>query len=243
MQPARQPQRQGIGQWRAGPAAHPVEQRPALARFQQIAHRRLIVNDLVVKSFPDIFNVEFTARMEDELDRVEAAEVNAKKILEGFYAPFSSELEAAAEGMLSMKGVGASTGIPCPQCGSELHIKVGKKTPMTLAHFGWGSGFNVLDDAALPAVLVGGEVRVDGWTAGGGVRAVLEASQCRWDWLVDVTVYLTDMQRDFQAYNAVWAEYFPDINKAPCRTTLGITALPTPISIELKCVAHVPERR
>lgn len=89
----------------------------------------LIVNDLVVKSFPDIFNVEFTARMEDELDRVEAAEVNAKKILEGFYAPFSSELEAAAEGMLSMKGVGASTGIPCPQCGSELHIKVGKNGP------------------------------------------------------------------------------------------------------------------
>ena len=73
------------------------------------------------------------------------------------------------------------------------------------------------------------------------VRAVLEASHCRWEWLVDVTVYLTDMSRDFQAYNGVWAEYFPDINKAPCRTSLGISALPTPIAIELKCVAAYPE--
>ena len=69
------------------------------------------------------------------------------------------------------------------------------------------------------------------------VRAVLEASGARWEDLVDVTVYLTDMARDFRAYNAVWAEYFPDPAAAPCRTTLGITALPTPIAIELKCVA------
>ena len=69
------------------------------------------------------------------------------------------------------------------------------------------------------------------------VRAVLEASGARWEDLVDVTVYLTDMARDFHAYNAVWAEYFPDVATAPCRTTLGITALPTPIAIELKCVA------
>lgn len=69
------------------------------------------------------------------------------------------------------------------------------------------------------------------------VRSVLEASEARWEDLVDVTVYLTDMARDFPAYNAVWAEYFPDVDTAPCRTTLGITALPTPIAIELKCVA------
>ena len=69
------------------------------------------------------------------------------------------------------------------------------------------------------------------------VRAVLEASGARWEDLVDVTVYLTDMARDFNAYNAVWAEHFPDPATAPCRTTLGITALPTPIAIELKCVA------
>ncbi|MDR6992548.1 RidA family protein [Luteimonas sp. 3794] len=69
------------------------------------------------------------------------------------------------------------------------------------------------------------------------VRAVLEASGARWEDLVDVTVYLTDMAGDFAAYNATWAEYFPDPAIAPCRTTLGIEALPTPIAIELKCVA------
>ena len=73
------------------------------------------------------------------------------------------------------------------------------------------------------------------------VRAVLEASGASWEDLVDVTVYLTDMARDFKAYNAVWAEHFPDAGTAPCRTTLGITALPTPIAIELKCVAEVKE--
>ena len=71
------------------------------------------------------------------------------------------------------------------------------------------------------------------------VRAVLEASGARWEDLVDVTVYLTDMKHDFKAYNAVWAEYFPDIDTAPCRTTLGISALPTEIAIELKCVAAI----
>lgn len=71
------------------------------------------------------------------------------------------------------------------------------------------------------------------------VRAVLEASGARWEGLVDVTVFLTDMARDFKAYNAVWAEHFPDPAAAPCRTTLGITALPTPIAIELKCIARI----
>jgi 2-aminomuconate deaminase len=56
--------------------------------------------------------------------------------------------------------------------------------------------------------------------------------------LVDVTVYLTNMQHDFKIYNQIWAHYFPDAAFAPCRTTLGITALPTPIAIELKCIAH-----
>jgi 2-aminomuconate deaminase len=69
------------------------------------------------------------------------------------------------------------------------------------------------------------------------VRTVLEASGARWEDLVDVTVYLTDMARDFPVCNAVWAEHFPDPSSAPCRTTVGITALPTPIAIELKCIA------
>lgn len=73
------------------------------------------------------------------------------------------------------------------------------------------------------------------------VRAVLDASGARWEDLVDVTVYLTDMTHDFNAYNAVWKEFFPDAGTAPCRTTLGITALPTPIAIELKCIAALKE--
>ncbi len=73
------------------------------------------------------------------------------------------------------------------------------------------------------------------------VRTVLQASAAEWTDLVDVTIYLTDMARDFRAFNQVWAEYFPDPDSAPCRTTLGISALPTPIAIELKCVAAIKE--
>lgn len=72
------------------------------------------------------------------------------------------------------------------------------------------------------------------------VRAVLEASGARWQDLVDVTVFLTDMARDFAAYNRLYAEYFAGVDA--CRTTLGITALPTPIAIELKCVAWLGAR-
>lgn len=70
------------------------------------------------------------------------------------------------------------------------------------------------------------------------VRAVLQASGARWEDLVDVTVFLTDMARDFPVYNRLYAEYFAGIDA--CRTTLGITALPTPIAIELKCIAALP---
>ena len=67
------------------------------------------------------------------------------------------------------------------------------------------------------------------------VRTILEASGARWEDLVDVTVFLTDIGHDFAAYNRVYAEYFTTAQ--PCRTTIGITALPTPIAIELKCIA------
>ena len=69
------------------------------------------------------------------------------------------------------------------------------------------------------------------------VKAVLEASGAHWEDLVDVTVYLVDMQRDFPTFNRIWAEYFPA--DPPCRTTVSITALPTPIAIELKCMAVI----
>jgi 2-aminomuconate deaminase len=73
------------------------------------------------------------------------------------------------------------------------------------------------------------------------VKAVLESAGAGWNDLIDVTVYLTDMANDFPAYNRIWAEYFPDAGLAPCRTTLGITTLPTPIAIELKCIAAIKE--
>ncbi|WP_158753641.1 Rid family hydrolase [Dyella sp. S184] len=70
------------------------------------------------------------------------------------------------------------------------------------------------------------------------VRAVLTASGAAWADLVDVTVFLTDMQRDFATYNRLYAEYFVGVDA--CRTTLGISALPTLIAIELKCIAALP---
>jgi 2-aminomuconate deaminase len=111
---------------------------------------------------------------------------------------------------------------------------VGPRTPGTNAIPG-----NVHDaDGALIAYDIEAQCR----QVFANVRAVLEASGARWEDLVDVTVFLTDMSRDFVAYNRVYAEYFADPATAPCRTTLGITALPTPIAIELKCVAVLRAR-
>ena len=69
------------------------------------------------------------------------------------------------------------------------------------------------------------------------VRLILEASGTKWENLVDVTVYLTNMKDDFHAYNRIYAEYFKD--NQPCRTTVEVNALPTPIAIELKCIATI----
>ncbi|HYD21313.1 MAG TPA: Rid family hydrolase [Flavipsychrobacter sp.] len=69
------------------------------------------------------------------------------------------------------------------------------------------------------------------------VRIVLEESGSSWDKLVDVTVFLVDMKRDFQTYNRIYAEYFKD--NQPCRTTVAINSLPTAIAIELKCIAEI----
>jgi len=68
------------------------------------------------------------------------------------------------------------------------------------------------------------------------VRYVLEASGSRWENLVDVTVFLTNM-KDFAIYNQIYKEYFPNPTTQPCRTTVEVNALPTPIAIEVKCIA------
>lgn len=71
------------------------------------------------------------------------------------------------------------------------------------------------------------------------VRAILEDAGARWEQLVDVTVYLTDMQNDFARFNQIYAEHFKD--HQPCRTTVEVGALPTPIAVELKCIAWLED--
>jgi 2-aminomuconate deaminase len=69
------------------------------------------------------------------------------------------------------------------------------------------------------------------------VRSIVEESGSSWENIVDVTVFLTNMKDDFAIYNKLWAEYFSD--NPPCRTTIEIKSLPTPIAIELKVVATI----
>lgn len=69
------------------------------------------------------------------------------------------------------------------------------------------------------------------------IRYILEDAGSSWDKLLDVTVFLTNMKDDFAAYNRIYAEYFKD--NQPCRTTIEIKSLRTPIAIELKCIAII----
>ena len=72
------------------------------------------------------------------------------------------------------------------------------------------------------------------------VKNILEEAGAAWNDLIDVTVYLTNMKDDFPVYNRLWAEYFHE--NPPCRTTVEINCLPTPIAIELKCIAHISDK-
>jgi len=67
------------------------------------------------------------------------------------------------------------------------------------------------------------------------VKYILEEAGSHWDKLIDITVFLTNMKNDFSTYNRIWAESFKE--NPPCRTTIEVTSLPTPIAIELKCIA------
>jgi 2-aminomuconate deaminase len=69
------------------------------------------------------------------------------------------------------------------------------------------------------------------------IKNILEASGSNWNKIVDVTVFLTNMKDDFPTYNKLWAEYFAE--NPPCRTTIEINCLPTPIAIELKVIATI----
>jgi 2-aminomuconate deaminase len=69
------------------------------------------------------------------------------------------------------------------------------------------------------------------------VKLILESSGSSWENLVDVTVFLTNLKDDFATYNKIYTEYFN--TNPPCRTTVEVNALPTPIAIELKCIATI----
>ncbi len=69
------------------------------------------------------------------------------------------------------------------------------------------------------------------------IQYILEDAGSAWDNIVDVTVFLTNMKDDFKTYNRIYAEYFKD--NQPCRTTIEINCLPTPIAIELKVIATI----
>ena len=71
------------------------------------------------------------------------------------------------------------------------------------------------------------------------VRFILEEAGLQWNQLVDVTVFLTNMEKDFKTFNILWKEYFGE--NPPCRTTVEVNCLPTPIAIELKCIALAQE--
>ena len=69
------------------------------------------------------------------------------------------------------------------------------------------------------------------------VRTVLSDAGSNWENLVDITVFLTNMKDDFDSYNRIYTQYFKD--NQPCRTTVEISSLPTPIAIELKCISTI----
>lgn len=69
------------------------------------------------------------------------------------------------------------------------------------------------------------------------IKYILEDSGSSWDKIIDVQVFLTNMKDDFKTYNRIYADYFKD--NLPCRTTVEINCLPTPIAIELKVIATI----
>ena len=71
------------------------------------------------------------------------------------------------------------------------------------------------------------------------IRTVLEESGSKWENIIDVTVFLTDMNVDFKIFNKLWAQHFPDPDNLPTRTTVEVNKLPTPIAVELKVIAKI----
>lgn len=96
----------------------------------------------------------------------------------------------------------------------------------------------------IPGVMVDGQgnalghdIEVQCHSVFENIKIILKDSGTHWGNLVDVTVFLTNMKRDFDIYNKIYAQYFRD--NQPCRTTVEVSSLPTPIAIELKCIATI----
>lgn len=107
-----------------------------------------------------------------------------------------------------------------------------------------GVGPRSRDSAEIPGVELDGQGNIVSYdietqcrSVFENVRVILEDTGSSWDKMIDVTVFLTNMKADFAVYNRVYAEYFA--NAQPCRTTVEINALPTPIAIELKVIATI----
>ena len=107
-----------------------------------------------------------------------------------------------------------------------------------------GVGPRKKNDKNIPGVILGDDgnilsydIKVQCHAVFSNVKVILEDAGSSWDKLIDITVFLTNMKDDFDTYNKIYADYFKD--NQPCRTTVEITSLPTPIAIELKCIATI----
>lgn len=85
-----------------------------------------VVNNLVVEHFPDVVNVDFTARMEEDLDKISLGERDWVSVIEEFYTPFAKDLQAAEQNMPKIEVADVPIGEQCPQCGHDLVIKYGR---------------------------------------------------------------------------------------------------------------------
>jgi 2-aminomuconate deaminase len=105
-----------------------------------------------------------------------------------------------------------------------------------------GVGPRVPDSSDIPGVTLNDKGEIENYdiekqchSVFTNIKYILEDSGSSWDNIIDVTVFLTNMKDDFKIYNKIYAEYFKD--NLPCRTTVEINCLPTPIGIELKVIA------
>lgn len=107
-----------------------------------------------------------------------------------------------------------------------------------------GLGPRTKDSKEIPGVSLDEEGRITSYDIAAqchavlqNVRYIVEDAGPSWDKILDITVFLTNMKQDFATFNKIYAEYFPD--DQPCRTTVEVNALPTPIAIELKVIALI----